>query len=55
MLLETVKITHPIRGWVIINKSDFDPNLHTIYGQKKEASKQEELAPVKEAPKPKRG
>ena len=33
MILETVKICHPKRGWVIINKIDFDPEKHTLYGE----------------------
>lgn len=45
MSIETVKICHPKREWVIINKSDFDPKKHTLYGVKKEE-------PVKKAGKP---
>ena len=31
MRCETVKVVNPLGGWVIINKSDFDPEKHTLY------------------------
>lgn len=34
MKIETVKIEAD-EGYVIINKSDFDPKKHTLYGEKK--------------------
>jgi len=37
--LETVKIGQDsVRGWVIINKSDFDPIKHVLYGVEKTES-----------------
>lgn len=35
--METVKIDMPEHrlGYIIINKSDFDPKKHTLYGDKK--------------------
>lgn len=36
--IETVKVTYtgsPDGGLVIINKSDFDPDLHTLEGEEK--------------------
>jgi len=34
--VETVRVmpSHPSQGdWVVINKADFDPLVHTLYGQ----------------------
>jgi hypothetical protein len=34
--VETVRVvaTHPSQGdWVVINKSDYNPEVHTLYGE----------------------
>ena len=41
MILETIQIlpTSPEQGdFVVINKSDFDPQLHTLYGEHADVS-----------------
>jgi len=44
MELETVKIVceRQSSGYVIINKSDFDPKIHELYGVEKKPDKPDE-------------
>ena len=61
MILETVKIDRPEHrlGYVIINKSDFDPKSMRLYGEKPipvREDKPEQVADITERDdKPKRG
>lgn len=52
MGIETVKIVREgyRLGWVIINKSDFDPKKHKIYGEedKEDEEKPKRGRPAKE-------
>lgn len=47
MRCETVKVVNPLGGWVIINKSDFDPEKHTLYGYEVKAEEPKPEAPRK--------
>lgn len=53
--LETMKVQHPTAGWVVINKSDFDPAVHVLFEEARE-EKELETPPTgettSEPPKP---
>lgn len=61
MILETVKIDRPEHrlGYVIINKSDFDPKTMRLYGEKPKPTRgdePEEVADISDRDdRPKRG
>ena len=61
MILETVKIDRPEHrlGYVIINKSDFDPKTMRLYGEKPKPTRGDEPEEVADIPdqddRPKRG
>jgi hypothetical protein len=53
--LETVKIKNDRQesGYVIINKSDFDPKVHELYGSSLSDEPVDENAPARRGRKPK--